>query len=506
MRKAGLVLTILTFAIAGIIVLQNVFSASTSTSLLYILTYPTPRRPILNSPAPNATTSRTTGVFEMTATHPTGNYLQYKQEIYLNEACTQVAQTNSQTSTPSAWTGQNASSGAAYASGQTGIFTLQSSLTSGTTYYWGASAMDPAGSGSFGSSSLTIKDPTWATSTALPFTDYYHSSFAYNGYAYVVGGCTDDACIYPTSTVLKGPISSTGSISYWTSTTALPFTESSHPSFAYNGYAYVVGGNANGAATSTVVFGPISSTGSIAYWTSTTQLPFTDSSHPSFAYNGYAYVVGGIANYAYTSTVVFGPISSTGSISYWTSTTALPFTESEHSSFAYNGYAYVVGGMPTAQPPPLWSLAQYPQQAALLTGQAQLACRSRNTIILLLPTTAMPMWWEGMPTTQSPPPWSLARYPPQAALPIGHQQLPCRSRITSILPLPTTAMRMWWEGMPTAQTPPRWSLAPYPPPAASPIGQAPLACRSRIPVILPLPTTAMPMWWEGMPTTQAPPQ
>jgi hypothetical protein len=193
----------------------------------------------------------------------------------------------------------------------------------------------------FGPISSTGSIAYWTSTTQLPFKDSSHPSFAYNGYAYVVGGYANGAL---TSTVVFGPISSTGSIAYWTSTTSLPFKEYYHPSFAYNGYAYVVGGYANDAVTSTVVFGPISSTGSIAYWTSTTALPFKDYQHPSFAYNGYAYVVGGYANGADTSTVVFGPISSTGSISYWTSTASLPFTDSSHPSFAYNGYAYVVGG------------------------------------------------------------------------------------------------------------------------------------------------------------------
>jgi N-acetylneuraminic acid mutarotase len=197
----------------------------------------------------------------------------------------------------------------------------------------------------FGPISSTGSISNWSTTTALPFGYSNHPSFAYNGYAYVVGGyasTTDWAGV--TSTVLKGLISSTGSIAYWTSTTQLPFKDSNHPSFAYNGYVYVVGGYANGALTSTVLYGPISSTGSIAYWTSTTALPFTDNSHPSFAYNGYAYVVGGVASGTATSTVLFGPISSTGSIAYWTSTAVLPFANSYHPSFAYNGYAYVVGG------------------------------------------------------------------------------------------------------------------------------------------------------------------
>jgi hypothetical protein len=134
-------------------------------------------------------------------------------------------------------------------------------------------------------------------------------------------------------------------INVWQQTQPLPFTDYSHSSFAYNGYAYVVGGYANGAATSSVLYAPINASGTIGSWQQTQPLPFTDYYHSSFAYNGYAYVVGGIADGADTSSVLYAPINASGTIGSWQQTQPLPFTDYYHSSFAYNGYAYVVGGM-----------------------------------------------------------------------------------------------------------------------------------------------------------------
>jgi hypothetical protein len=113
-----------------------------------------------------------------------------------------------------------------------------------------------------------------------------------------------------TSTVLYAPINASGTIGSWQQTQPLPFTERYHPSFAYNGYAYVVGGYANGADTSSVLYAPINASGTIGSWQQTQSLPFTERYHPSFAYNGYAYVVGGIANGSATSSVLYAPLPS----------------------------------------------------------------------------------------------------------------------------------------------------------------------------------------------------
>src|SRR5207244_4144394 len=89
------------------------------------------RRPILNFPPPNATSSlRTNNVFKMSASDPDSADVMYKRTIYKNEACTQVAQTNDETASQTGWSGQNASSNLTYAvdsaSGTSGVFTLQS--------------------------------------------------------------------------------------------------------------------------------------------------------------------------------------------------------------------------------------------------------------------------------------------------------------------------------------------------------------------------------------------
>ena len=184
----------------------------------------------------------------------------------------------------------------------------------------------------------------WQNTTALPYRDYNHTSVAYNGYLYNIGGL---AIGIATSTVLFAPINATGSIGAWTSTQALPYTNDFHVSVAYNGYLYNIGGSTSGGTTSTVLFAPINSTGSIGAWTATQALPYADEQHAAVIYNGYLYNIGGSTNGGSggtTSTVLFARINATGSIGAWTSTQALPNKEYEHTSVAYNGYLYNIGG------------------------------------------------------------------------------------------------------------------------------------------------------------------
>jgi len=189
----------------------------------------------------------------------------------------------------------------------------------------------------------------WTSTTALPYTDSYNTSVAYNGYLYTIGGCVSGTCT-DSSTVVFAPINATGSIGAWTSTQALPSVLHMHASVAYNGYIYTIGGCAGSSCvvTSTVLFASINATGSLGAWTSTQALPYPDDQHTSVVYNGYLYTIGGTAStsvsLAATSTVLFAPINATGSIGAWTSTQALSNIYHCHSSAAYNGYLYMIGG------------------------------------------------------------------------------------------------------------------------------------------------------------------
>jgi hypothetical protein len=187
----------------------------------------------------------------------------------------------------------------------------------------------------------------WATTTALPKAIYSHSAVVNNGYVYVTGGATSTTGVKVTSTVLYAPFNSNGSIGAWATTTALPSATYSHSAVVNNGYIYVTGGatsTTTGGGTSTVSYAPINSTGSIGAWSRTTALPGAIYLHSAVVYNGYIYTTGGAKAGVVTSTVYYAPINATGSIGNWTSTTALPNAIFSHSAVVNSGYVYVTGG------------------------------------------------------------------------------------------------------------------------------------------------------------------
>jgi len=179
----------------------------------------------------------------------------------------------------------------------------------------------------------------WTSTAPLPYTAENGAALAYNGYLYEIAGNGGGG-----NTVVFAPINSTGSVGAWSYTNALPYVSVySFASAAYNGYLYAIGGYTP-SATSEVLFAPINSTGSIGAWTSTTAMPYALVSHVSAEYNGYLYAVGGQAGGSPSSSVIFAPINSTGSIGAWSYTNVLPYTNTAFASALYNGYLYAAGG------------------------------------------------------------------------------------------------------------------------------------------------------------------
>ncbi|MGH7234709.1 MAG: hypothetical protein ACREF7_04695, partial [Candidatus Saccharimonadales bacterium] len=214
------------------------------------------------------------------------------------------------------------------------------------------------------------------TATSMPGRSGL-SAVAYNGYLYVMGGysgtATGDCANYCNGT-FYAPINSNGTIGSWTATTS--FTTTSMPTresfgaVAYNGYLYVMGGEAGAAsgdcATSFcngTFYAPINANGTIGSWTATTS--FTATSMPgrysfgAVAYNGYLYVMGGASNVSsgdcaanYCNGTFYAPINSNGTIGSWSATTSFTATSMPARDYfgavAYNGYLYVIGGSSNA--------------------------------------------------------------------------------------------------------------------------------------------------------------
>ena len=184
---------------------------------------------------------------------------------------------------------------------------------------------------------------TFTTDTGGNFSNvrYGHTSVAYNGYLYVIGGF-DGVTYY--NDVQYAPINSGGDVGTWQTTTAgFVSGRYMHTSVAYNGYLYVIGGF-DGGYSSYVQFASINSTGNITAWTYTSNEISTFTGQTVAVYNGNLYLFGGYNGCCYFSNVQFASINSDGTLGKWWSTTALTTARSQHASVAYNGYLYVVGG------------------------------------------------------------------------------------------------------------------------------------------------------------------
>ncbi len=363
-KRTILSLIILAVALAGAVIIVSGADYSTMNLTIQVAA---PRRPILNFPTSNGTTSYAVGggSFEMTATvlPNGGSYVKFKQEVYSNEACTNVVQSNSQTSTQTGWYWRDASSSNAYvvgnATGTTALFQLTTALSASSTYYWGAQAYDPDSSGAWGTSTLTRVDNDWTATEAMSSTEYQFGGGVYNGYIYEFGG--GELGSVATTTTRYAHIQSDGSISPWTNTTALPSSTYLFAYEAYNGYLYKIGGyDRAGNPTSSVLYAQIQPGGTLeSQWHDTTPLPTSTMQLSSAAYNGYIYAVGGAIAGSSTSTVLYAQIQSDGSLeASWHSATKMPFTTYRQTSVAYNGYLYVIGGCCSV---PLGSSTRYVQ-------------------------------------------------------------------------------------------------------------------------------------------------
>jgi N-acetylneuraminic acid mutarotase len=183
----------------------------------------------------------------------------------------------------------------------------------------------------------------WAASTAFTNGRNGHTSVAYNGYLYVIGGFT--ASGGNSTDIQYAPINSDGTIGTWTATTGFATARNGHTSVVYNGYLYVMGGYTGSVFRDDIQYAPINSDGTIGTWATTTNLPSARDGHAAAAYNGYLYVFGGNASGSLQRDVQYAPINANGTIGAWTATTSFANVRNGHTAFIYNGHAYVVGGI-----------------------------------------------------------------------------------------------------------------------------------------------------------------
>jgi hypothetical protein len=133
-----------------------------------------PSAPSLVAPGNGATGVGLRPTLQLRSSDADNDYLQYNIQLCQDAGCSVLLQTFYETSSQTGWSGQDQQGGTAYTGSSTltsstiANYTLQSSLSPSTTYYWRAYAIDPGGTNSFGSASAMQSFTTGADSTPAP--------------------------------------------------------------------------------------------------------------------------------------------------------------------------------------------------------------------------------------------------------------------------------------------------------------------------------------------------
>jgi hypothetical protein len=199
-------------------------------------------------------------------------------------------------------------------------------------------------------SSTSTNITTWKlNSNSYPQYVDGQSCVVSSGYVYCVGGSYDSGGDDIASSYYA-PLSPTGTLGNWNSTTHYPIPIDTQSCVTASSYIYCIGGEnetdgsvTDVALTNSAWYAPLSSSG-IGTWIHTTAYP-PDVYYPScYAANGYVYCLGGAdSNENSLTNVYYAHLSSSG-VGTWTSTTSYPVAVSSQACVISSGYIYCVGG------------------------------------------------------------------------------------------------------------------------------------------------------------------
>ncbi|HEY3356437.1 MAG TPA: hypothetical protein VGQ83_24515 [Polyangia bacterium] len=173
---------------------------------------------------------------------------------------------------------------------------------------------------------------------------YFHTSVLYNGYVVIMGGTTDG--ITPLNTIKVCQLSATGAPTCSSAPAPSWSGRWLHTSALWKNYVYVIGGRDATTTYSHVCYAALSWVGVPGIWTCPSSAWSPRSGAAAAAYNGYLYVTGGWDTAKNLDEVRFALINDeTGAPTGWSVTT--PFAHkprSGHKVVAKNGHLYLTGG------------------------------------------------------------------------------------------------------------------------------------------------------------------
>lgn len=188
----------------------------------------------------------------------------------------------------------------------------------------------------------------WTETAALPAPRFHHAGSSTTTHAYLTGGLEiNDA----TDTVYIGEFSEDGGIKSWREGPALPEPRTHHSSFLHGDHLYIVGGFSGGVQApqrqTSVHRAPILENGDLGPWElDVSTLPNTRSTHANTIYDGHVYLIGGLDDVGFTSTIIRAELQE-GGLGPWELLleSGLPRpTGHTHHAPTYGSHLYIVSG------------------------------------------------------------------------------------------------------------------------------------------------------------------
>jgi hypothetical protein len=247
---------------------------------------------------------------------------------------------------------------------------------------------------------------TWVQTNSLTTATATGVASVSNGYIYLMGGCNSNTptCNQqtPYTTIEYAPLYANGAVGSWSTTTALSAGRERAAGFAYAGWQFIIGGctnnglNCNGGGSSndsvSAQINPVGNTGLF-----TTPGNYTGAGpgpartgFATVAYGGYIYVTGGTTSNAgakiqMLNTTLFAHVNSDGSLGTWNTSTN-NFTDVsagtgdycstggncpgriDLTAGVYNGYFFIAGGWTNQSGPGSDTTWSDVQSALICTG------------------------------------------------------------------------------------------------------------------------------------------
>ena len=183
---------------------------------------------------------------------------------------------------------------------------------------------------------------TWVTGAPLPFTIYASQAIVTNNRVYLLGGYINGT---RSSSVYTAPINADGTLGTWVIDAPLPGTISFSQAIVTNSRVYLLGGRVNNAISSTVYTAPINPDGTLGAWVTDTPLPNIIQNTQAIVTNNRVYLLGRDDGYIISSTVYTAPINPDGTLGVWVTDTPLPYTIAKSQAIVTNNRVYLIGGV-----------------------------------------------------------------------------------------------------------------------------------------------------------------